>query len=139
MAITIDIGEEKDIHPKNKQDVGKRLGNWALGEVYGISVPTSGPLPAGHERRGNAITVRFSHAHGGLMAKEGELRGFEIAGKDGNWKPATARIDGETVVVTAPDVSEPAAVRYAWSNFPACNLYNVAGLPATPFRTSSGD
>jgi sialate O-acetylesterase len=139
MAITIDIGEEKDIHPKNKQDVGKRLALWALGEVYGKSVPTSGPLPTGHERRGNAIVIRFSHVHGGLMAKEGELRGFEIAGKDNNWKPATARIDGETVVVTAPDVSEPAAVRYAWSNFPTCNLYNVAGLPASPFRTNSGD
>jgi sialate O-acetylesterase len=139
MAITIDIGEEKDIHPKNKQDVGKRLALWALGEVYDKPVPTSGPLPAGHERRGNAIAVRFSHVHGGLVAKGGELQGFEIAGKDGNWKPASARIDGDAIIVSAPEIPEPAAVRYAWSNFPTCNLYNIAGLPASPFRTKSGE
>jgi sialate O-acetylesterase len=139
MAITIDIGEEKDIHPKNKQDVGHRLALWALGDVYGKSVPSSGPLPAGHERRGNTIVVRFSHVHGGLTSKDGDLRGFEIAGKDGNWKPAIARIDGDTIVVSAADVPEPVAARYAWSNFPSCNLYNVAGLPASPFRTNGGE
>jgi sialate O-acetylesterase len=137
MAIAIDLGEENDIHPKNKQEVGKRLAQWALGEVYDKPVPTSGPLPAGHERRGSAIVLSFSHVHGGLMSKGGELRGFEIAGKQGDWKPAQARIQGDTVIVSAPEVREPAAVRYAWSNFPSCNLYNVAGLPATPFRTSS--
>lgn len=136
MAITIDIGEEKDIHPKNKQDVGKRLAMWALGDVYGKSVATSGPLPAGHERKGEAIAVRFSHVHGGLTAKDGELRGFEIDAGKGDWKPATARIEGETVIVSASGVAKPIAVRYAWSNFPDCNLYNAAGLPATPFRTS---
>jgi len=135
MAITIDLGEEKDIHPKNKQDVGKRLALWALGDVYGKSVPTSGPLPAGHERRDSAIVVRMKHVHGGLVARGGELRGFEIAAAGGPWQPATARIEGETVVVSSAAVAEPAAVRYAWSNFPDCNLYNAAGLPASPFRT----
>lgn len=136
MAITIDVGEEKDIHPKNKQDVGKRLAMWALGDVYGKSVATSGPLPAGHERKGDALVLRFSHVHGGLTAKGGDLRGFEIDAGKGDWKPATARIEGETIVVSAPGVSQPTAVRYAWSNWPDCNLYNAAGLPASPFRTS---
>jgi len=139
MAITIDIGEEKDIHPKNKQDVGKRLALWALGDVYGKSVPTSGPLPAGQERRGNAIVARFSHTHGGLIAKGGDVQGFEIAAKDGVWKPANAHIDGDTVIISAQDVAEPDAIRYAWSNFPTCNLYNAAGLPASPFRTNSAE
>jgi sialate O-acetylesterase len=135
MAITIDIGEEKDIHPKNKEDVGKRLALWALGEVYGKSGPTSGPLPASHERRADSIAVRFKHAQGGLVSKGGELRGFEIADKEGKWSSATARIDGETVVVSSSAVKSPTAARYAWSNFPDCNLFNAAGLPASPFRT----
>jgi sialate O-acetylesterase len=137
MAITIDIGEEKDIHPKNKQDVGKRLALWALGAVYGKSVPTSGPLPAGATRRGKDVVVRFTHADGGLVAKGGALTSFELADKDG-FHPATAKIEGDTVVVSSPDVQEPAAVRYAWSNYPEARLFNGAGLPATPFRAEVG-
>jgi sialate O-acetylesterase len=136
MGINIDIGEEKDIHPKNKQEVGRRLSLWALGAVYGKKVPaTSGPLPDGHQVRGSEIVVSFKHTDGGLVAQGGELKGFVIAGEDKQWKPATARIEKDKVIVSSPDVKKPVAVRYAWENFPTCNLYNGAGLPATPFRT----
>ena len=136
MAINIDIGEENDIHPKNKQEVGRRLSLWALGTVYGKKVPaTSGPLPAGHEVRGKEIVLKFKHTDGGLVAKGGVLQGFMIAGEDKEWKPAQARIVGNTVAVSNADIAKPVAVRYAWENFPTCNLYNGAGLPATPFRT----
>jgi sialate O-acetylesterase len=140
MAITMDIGEEKDIHPKNKQEVGRRLALWALGAVYGKKVAaTSGPLPAGHKVRGNEIVLSFKHTNGGLVAKEGDLKGFLIAGEDRQWKPAAARIEGDKVVVSSPDVKKPAAARYAWENFPTCNLFNGAGLPASPFRTDDWD
>lgn len=136
MAITVDIGETKDIHPKNKQDVGHRLAMWALGDVYDKPVSaTSGPLPAGHEVSGNSIIVTFLYADRGLVAKGGELKGFVIAGEDQQWMPAEARIVGKTVVVSNTQVSKPVAVRYAWSADPNCNLFNEAGLPASPFRT----
>lgn len=138
MGINIDIGDEKDIHPKNKQEVGRRLSLWALGTVYGQKVAaTSGPLPAGHDVRGREIVLRFTHTNSGLVAKGGALQGFVIAGDDREWKPAVARIDGDRVVVSSPEVATPVAVRYAWENFPTCNLFNGAGLPATPFRTDS--
>jgi len=136
MAITIDVGEEKDIHPRNKQDVGRRLSLWALGTVYGRKVPaTSGPLPAGHELLGREVALRFRHTDGGLVARGGPLTGFQVAGEDRQWRSATARIEGDRVIVSSPEVPRPAAARYAWENFPACNLYNGAGLPASPFRT----
>ncbi len=138
MAITIDIGDEKDIHPKNKQDVGRRLAAWALGTVYGQKVATSGPLPAGHQVRGSEVVLSFKHTDGGLIAKGGELKGFVIAGADQQWKPAQARIEGDQVIVTSTDVKQPTAVRYAWENWPTCNLYHGAGLPASPFRTDTG-
>jgi sialate O-acetylesterase len=136
MGINIDIGEANDIHPKNKQEVGRRLSLWALGTVYGRKVPAvSGPLPAGHTVRGSEIVLTFKHTDGGLVAPGGELKGFVVAGEDRQWHSARARIDGETVVVASPDVKQPVAARYAWENLPACNLYNGGGLPATPFRT----
>lgn len=136
MGINIDIGDEKNIHPTNKQEVGRRLSLWALGTVYGKKVPaTSGPLPAGHELRGQEIVLRFSHTDDGLVAKGGALQGFVVAGEDRQWKAAQARIVGDTIVVSSAEVPRPRAVRYAWENFPTCNLYNGAGLPATPFRT----
>ena len=136
MAVTIDIGEEKNIHPKNKQEVGRRLSLWALGEVYGKKVAaTCGPLPAGHEVRGTEVTLSFQHTDGGLVAKDGELKGFVVAGVDRQWKPAQARIKGAQVIVSSPEVQQPVAVRYAWENWPTCNLYNGSGLPASPFRT----
>ncbi len=137
MAITIDIGDAKDIHPKNKQDVGKRLSFWALGTVYGKSVPAiSGPLPAGSAISGNAITVSFKHTNGGLKSMNGgALTGFQIAGDDKQWKAAEAKIVGETIVVSSAEVAQPAAVRYAWKDWPEYSLANGAGLPASPFRT----
>ncbi len=135
MAITIDIGDPDNIHPTNKQDVGKRLALWALGDVYGRMVETSGPLPAGHKSGNGEVTVSFTHTGGGLVAKGGALQGFSIAGPDKKWVSAAARIAGDSVVVSNPEVKNPVAVRYAWANNPACNLYNGAGLPASPFRT----
>jgi len=135
MAVAIDIGEADNIHPKNKQAVGYRLGLWARAQVYGEQIPFSGPLPAGHKISGDEIILSFNHTDGGLMAKDGELSGFVIAGADKKWHWAKARIKGETVVVSSPDVILPVAVRYAWADNPKCNLYNGAGLPASPFRT----
>lgn len=137
MAITIDLGDAKDIHPKNKQDVGKRLSYWALGTVYGKTVPAiSGPLPAGSTINGDAITISFHHTNGGLKSiTGGPLTGFQIAGADQQWKPAEAKIVGETVVVSSPEVTQPVAVRYAWKDWPDYSLANGAGLPASPFRT----
>jgi sialate O-acetylesterase len=135
MAVTIDIGESRNLHPANKQDVGRRLAQWALGAVYGRPGAICGPLPAGHEIRGGAIVVHFQHADGGLVSKGDPLVGFVVAGDDRRWKPARAQIAGDTVIVSAPDAPEPVAVRYAWAADPRCNLYNTAGLPASPFRT----
>jgi hypothetical protein len=136
MAITVDIGESDDIHPKNKQDVGRRLAYWALGEVYAQKVAaTSGPLLASHETRGAEMVIRFTHTEGGLQGKGGDLKGFVLAGADRQWQPATARINGDTVVLSSPNVKHPVAARYAWAADPECNLSNGASLPASPFRT----
>lgn len=135
MAITVDIGMADNIHPTNKQEVGKRLSMWALAKVYGQNVASSGPLPAGHKVHGGEIVVSFSHTDGGLVAKGGELKGFAIAGADKKWVKASAKIEGDKVVVSSADVKQPVAVRYAWAANPDCNLYNGAGIPASPFRT----
>ncbi|HEX3872003.1 MAG TPA: sialate O-acetylesterase [Pirellulales bacterium] len=137
MAVTIDVGEANDNHPKNKQEVGHRLALWALGTVYHQKVSaTSGPLLSGQPaKHGDAMAITFDHAEGGLVAKGGALKGFVIAGKDREWKPAHAKIDGDTVVVSSPTVTQPVAVRYAWDSNPDGNLFNRAGLPASPFRT----
>lgn len=137
MAVTIDIGEAKDIHPKNKQEVGRRLSLWALGTVYGRKVAaTSGPLPAGHVIRGAEVVVTLTHAEG-LKTRDGApVKGFQLAGTDKQWKPATARIDGaKWLVVTSAEVAAPVALRYAWEDNPETNLVNGADLPASPFRT----
>ena len=96
---------------------------------------TSGPLPAGHEVRGAEIIAFFTHGDGGLQARGGPLQGFIIASEDRQWKPAVARIAGDQVIVSSPEVKKPLAIRYAWEDDPACNLFNGAGLPASPFRT----
>jgi sialate O-acetylesterase len=138
MAITLDIGDTRDIHPKNKQDVGKRLSYWALATVYGKPVPAiSGPLPAAHRIDGDAVRITFSHG-AGLKTRDGAApRGFLIAGADKVWKPATAVIEGEAVVVRSAAVPVPVAVRYAWAENPDCNVVNGAGLPASTFRTDT--
>jgi sialate O-acetylesterase len=135
MAITIDIGEATNIHPKDKQTVGLRLAMWALGTVYGQKVATCGPLPAGNKASGSDVVLSFTHTDGGLVAKDGDLKGFTIAGADKKFVKAEAKIASDTVVVSSPEVRQPVAVRYAWENNPQCNLYNGAGLPASPFRT----
>jgi sialate O-acetylesterase len=135
MAVTLDIGEEHNIHPQNKQDVGKRLATWALATVYGKKVPSSSPLPVSHEIKGGEVIVKFSHADGGLIAKDGTLRGFTLAGADKQFHDAQARIQGDTVIVSSPEVPQPVALRYAWKDWTNANLYSGAGLPATQFRT----
>ncbi len=140
MAITLDIGDPKDIHPKNKQDVGLRLSYWALDSVYGRKVAaTSGPLPAGSKVEGSAIRVSLKHA-AGLKTRDGTApRGFRIAGADKVWKPASARIEGNEIIISSPEVAAPVAARYAWAENPDCNLVNGAGLPSTSFRTDDWD
>jgi sialate O-acetylesterase len=135
MAVTIDIGDPDNIHPKNKQEVGRRLSLAARALAYHEPLEYSGPLYRTQMRKGNGIQIYFDHAASGLTAKGGELTGFEIAGKSGKFVPAQASIDGETVFVSSPQVEEPAAVRYAWSSNPQCNLYNKENLPASPFTT----
>jgi sialate O-acetylesterase len=136
MAIAIDVGDPKDIHPKNKQAVGYRLAQWALATVYGKNVVPSGPLFTGSEPQGDKIVVSFKYADG-LTSRSDEVRGFEIAGSDQKFHPAKARIKGTTVVVSSPEVKQPVAVRYGWADNPEVSLYNGAGLPASPFRTDN--
>ena len=150
MAVAIDIGGE-DIHPKNKFDVGERLANWALARDYGqTNIVVSGPLYREMKIEGNRIRLFFDHLGGGLMigekngreptreAKNGKLQRFAVAGEDRQWVWADAAIDGDSVLVSSPGVPKPVAVRYAYSINPeGCNLYNRAGLPASPFRTDA--
>jgi len=136
MAVIIDIGEADDIHPKNKQDVGKRLALWALADTYGKELVYSGPIYKSMKVDGNSIVLSFDHVGGGLVSKGGEeLKGFAIAGGDRKFVWADAKIDGDKVVVSSDEVTEPVAVRYAWADNPVCNLYNAEELPASPFRT----
>jgi sialate O-acetylesterase len=136
MAVIIDIGEADNIHPKNKQDVGKRLALWALAKTYGKKLVYSGPIYKSMKVDGNSIVLSFDHVGGGLVAKGGEeLKGFAIAGADKKFVWADAKIEGDTVVVSSEKVAEPVAVRYAWADNPVCNLYNKEDLPASPFRT----
>lgn len=136
MAITIDIGEEKDIHPKNKQDVGRRLSWWALADVYDQKVPAaSGPLPAACNFTTNSVEVTFRYPVQGLQTSDQQaVRGFELQDADGIWHPATAELAGDRAVIRSKNRNAPAAVRYAWAALPDCNLVNSAGLPASPFR-----
>lgn len=135
MAVSIDIGDADDIHPKNKQEVGNRLARLALRRLYGRAVPDSGPLYREMRVESDRIRLFFDHAYGGLEARNGALRGFAVAGEDRRFRWADAAIDGDTVVVWSPEIEDPVAARYGWADNPACNLYNAAGLPASPFRT----
>ena len=138
MAVIIDIGDANDIHPKNKQDVGKRLARWALAKTYGKDLVYSGPIYKSRTVEGDKIILRFDHVGGGLVAvPDGPLKGFAIAGSDRKFVWADATIDGNTVVVSSEKISEPVAVRYGWADNPVCNLYNKEGLPASPFRTDN--
>ena len=136
IATALDIGDPTDIHPKNKQEVGRRLALVAEAKFGGLKVPYAGPVYKSLSAAGPVLTLTFAHVEGGLVSKSGPaLTGFEIAGPDGVFVSADAHLSGNTVVVSAPSVSVPTAVRYAWSGNPQCSLYNGAGLPAFPFDT----
>ena len=150
MAVTIDIGAARDIHPRNKQDVGKRLALWALRDHYGKKITPSGPLYKSMAVEGDQIRITFDHVGSGLMVgkKEGQkptvadpkssLNRFAIAGADKKWHWATAKIDGKSVIVKSDKVAKPVAVRYGYESNPVgANLYNKEGLPASPFRTDN--
>lgn len=137
MAVTTDIGNLDDIHPTNKQDVGKRLALWALARTYGQDdLVFSGPLYKSMKVEGDSVRIRFKETGDGLESRDGEpLTWFEIAGEDKKFVEAEATIDGDTVVVHSDEVDEPAAVRFGWHQEAEPNLVNSAGLPASPFRT----
>jgi sialate O-acetylesterase len=135
LALTIDIGDPADVHPKNKQDVGRRLALCALANTYGKKIEWSGPWYQSMEITGSAIRIHFDHAASGLVVKGNRLTGFAIASEDHKFVWADAVVDGKAVMVSSPKVSKPVAVHYAWDTNPVCNLYNGAGLPAVPFRT----
>jgi sialate O-acetylesterase len=135
LAVAIDLGEHNNIHPRNKQEVGRRLALIAETHLYGIPGDDSGPMFASATREGGAMRVHFTHAGNGLIAQENPVQSLELAGADKKFYPAQGRIEGETLLVSSPDVKNPSAVRYAWSNDPEANLYNGAGLPAAPFRS----
>ncbi len=135
VAVIIDIGEAKDIHPKNKKDVGYRLALQAQHLAYSDDLIYSGPTFKAAKIEGNNIRVSFDHIGGGLKAKGDKLTAFEIAGADKKFVWANATIDGNDVIVSASNIDKPAFVRYGWSDNPACNLYNEADLPASPFRS----
>ena len=137
LAVTTDVGDANSLHPGNKQPVGERLARCALARYYGKHVVDSGPTVASVERLAHSIRLRFRNADGGLVAKGGRLEGFIIAGRDRKWRRAEARIQGTTVIVSAPEVPHPAQARYAWQSNPAATLFNGAGLPAGPFRTDA--
>lgn len=137
MAVAIDIGEAGDIHPKNKQDVGKRLALAAQSIAYGdTNVVFSGPVYDGMTVEGGKIRLKFKHVGGGLTVRDGgALKGFAVAGEDKKFVWADAAIEGNSVTVGNAAISKPVAVRYAWADNPVCNLCNKEGLPAQPFRT----
>jgi sialate O-acetylesterase len=142
MAIINDVGDAKDIHPKNKKDPGERLARWALAKDYGKDLTYSGPLFKSSQRQDGAMRISFDQSGSGLKARDGgALKRFEIAGADKVWHWADAKIDGaDSVLVSSPKVKQPAAVRYAWASNPeGANLVNSEGLPASVFRTDDWD
>ena len=142
MAIINDVGDAKDIHPRNKKDPGERLARWALVKDYGKEMVYSGPLFKTSVEKNGALRVTFDQSGSGLRSRDGgALKRFEIAGADKVWKWADARIDGtDSVIVSNADVKAPVAVRYAWAANPeGANLINSEGLPASVFRTDLWD
>ena len=138
MAVTNDIGNLEDIHPRNKQEVGRRLALWALAKDYGVpSLEYSGPVYKSMEIRKDKITLLFDHAQNGLVKKGKNLTDFTVAGPDRVFYPAKAKIVGNTVMVSAKNVKNPVAVRFAFTDTAQPNLYNTEGLPASAFRTDS--
>jgi sialate O-acetylesterase len=134
-AVTIDVGDAADLHPKNKEPVGKRLALAALQVAYGESVLATGPTYRSHAVRGNEVVIEFANVGAGLSLKSGN--GFAVAGEDRQWQWAEARVDGNRVIVSSPRVQSPVAVRYAWANSPIAVLFSREGLPGVPFRTDT--
>ncbi|MEA4839989.1 MAG: sialate O-acetylesterase [Bacteroidales bacterium] len=140
MAVTIDIGNPDDIHPKNKQEVGRRLALLATVGIYGQQEVSSGPRYESYKIHGSKIILKFSSVGGGLKSRNGEkISGFAVAGVDKKFYWANAEIQDNKVILSCPEVEFPISVRYGWSNNPACNLYNAENLPAAPFRTDDWD
>jgi len=138
MAVTMDIGNLKDVHPTNKQDVGRRLAAIAFAKDYGFKdVVYSGPMYKKMKVKNGKARLFFEYAEGGLVGKDGELGDFVIAGADEKFYPGQARIDGETILVWSDEVAEPKAVRFGWSNKSDSTFFNKAGLPASSFKTDS--
>ena len=138
IAVATDIGDTADIHPKNKQEVGRRLALDAEAVAYGKKVEYYGPHYTKMKVEGGKVILSFDHLGGGLMAKDGDkLKGFAIAGEDKHFVWADAEIVGNTIVVSASTVDKPVAVRYNWANNPIGNLFNKEGLPASCFRTDA--
>ncbi|MEM9327977.1 MAG: sialate O-acetylesterase [Bacteroidota bacterium] len=137
MAVTLDIGNPENIHPGNKQEVGRRLALWALAEDYDQSVVASGPLFQSAEVKDGVVIVSFDYLANGLMANEGGLTGFEVAGSEGEFVSATAEIKGDKVWVSSPQVSAPTAVRYAYEHTSTASLFNSEGLPASSFTSET--
>jgi sialate O-acetylesterase len=138
LAVIIDRGEFDNIHPLDKQTVGYRLALQALKKVYGKNVEADGPVFSRAQTEGASIRVYFDHARGGLEAR-GELAGFEVAGEDGVYYPARARIEGDTVLAWSEKAPKPERVRYAWIMYGPTPLFAKNGLPAMPFRSFTGD
>ena len=137
MAVSIDIGDPEDIHPKDKQDVGLRLSLAARAVAYGEPIEYSGPLFREVTADGATLRIHFDHVKSGLTTRNGALRGFTVAGADEKYVPAQAQIDGDTVLVSAASIKNPIYVRYGWAANPDCNLYNGASLPASPFQAKA--
>lgn len=139
MAVTIDIGDEEDVHPRNKKDVGLRLAFSALHQIYGFrDIAPSGPVFRTITRDGACLRCFFDPVRGELVCDGRELRGFVIAGEDGRFVRAEAKLEGGQVVLRSPQVSVPVAARYAWADNPDASLFNSAGLPASPFQAVYG-
>lgn len=135
MVVTIDVGEENDLHPQNKKDIGERLALCARQLVYGEQLVAQGPMFQRMEVRGRILHLFFSNLGGGLVAKGGLLNGFTVCGSDEQFIPAVAELAGDRVLVWSDQIAEPRGVRYAWADNPKnSNLYNREGLPASPFQ-----
>ena len=135
MAVGIDVGDAKDIHPKNKQAIGHRLALSALAQVYFREMEYSGPLYGGMQIEESKIRLSFSNSNGLKTSDGGPIKGFALAGEDKKFVWADAVIEGDHIVVSSPKVPSPVAIRYGWADNPDCNLINSAGLPASPFRS----
>ena len=135
MVVTTDIGDPNNIHPARKAPVGERLALAARALAYGEKLEYSGPLFSSSKIMDSKVVISFTHTGKGLAAQDGALKGFTIAANDGKFVPAQAEIKGRTVLVWSDEIPSPIAVRYGWANVPDVNLFNLQGLPASPFRT----